>query len=111
MLNVGQICEVCWFELFFGIVQLLTVSQHVRVLVFQFLYFVLCTCYVFFCSIFFVFHKTGFWSSWLIQQTADLSKQRRKGTMSSHLEMFDILKALLLLHSTGVGFASCHRCC
>ena len=58
-----------------------------------------------------VLHNTGFWSAWLFQKTEDLSNQRGKGKISSHLEMFDILKMLLLLQSTGVGFASCHRCC
>ena len=50
---------------FFGIVQLLAVSQHAGVFVFLFLYFVLLLMF-FFCSIFSVLHKTGFWSSWLI---------------------------------------------
>ena len=64
MLNVGQICEVCWFELFFGIVQLLTVSQHVRVLVFQFLYFVLHV--MFFSVLFFCLSQ-----NWVLEFMAD----------------------------------------
>ena len=63
-------------------------------------------CSIFFCSIFFCLTQ-----NWVLEFMADsvdkgFVQQRGKGTMSSHLEMFDILKMLLLLQSTGVGFVA-----